>query len=92
MDSFETLGVPRRFGLKHAELKQKYHSLMGEYHPDKHHNKSFEERNLIDEKAASITHAFQTLSHPSLRAKHLLDLLGNPVRFKMTDGNYNRYS
>jgi len=79
MDSFQTLGVPRRFGLKHSELKLKYHKLMNEFHPDKHQGKSFEERDWIDEKAASITHAFQTLSHPSLRAKHLLTLQGNPV-------------
>lgn len=79
MDSFQTLGVSRRFGLKHSELKVKYHTLMNEYHPDKHQDKSIEERDWIDEKAASITHAFQTLSHPSLRAKHLLTLLGNPV-------------
>lgn len=79
MDSFETLGVPRRFGLKQSELKLKYHKLMNEFHPDKHQDKSFKERDWIDEKAASITHAFQTLSHPSLRAKHLLTLQGNPV-------------
>mmetsp|Transcript_24347 Transcript_24347/g.59607 ORF Transcript_24347/g.59607 Transcript_24347/m.59607 type:complete len:217 (+) Transcript_24347:84-734(+) len=79
MDSFQTLGVSRRFGLQQSELKLKYHTLMNEYHPDKHQDKSLEERLLIDEKAASITHAFQTLSHPSLRAKHLLTLLGNPI-------------
>lgn len=79
-DSFQTLGVARRFGLEHSDLKKKYHMLMNEYHPDKHQDKSFDERNLIDQKAASITHAFQTLSHPNLRAKHLLTLLGNPVR------------
>lgn len=81
MDSFRTLGISRRYGLDSAELRLKYHTLMKEYHPDKHQDKSIDERNLIDEKAAGITHAFQTLSHPSSRAKHLLTLLGNPVSY-----------
>lgn len=78
-DSFRVMGLSRKFNMSHRELKQRYHKLMTEYHPDKHTNKSQTERDLMDEKAAIVTHAFQTLTQPHTRATHLLELLGNPV-------------
>ena len=78
-DSFRVMGLSRKFNMSQRELKQRYHKLMTEYHPDKHTNKSQTERDLMDEKAAIVTHAFQTLTQPHTRATHLLELLGNPV-------------
>lgn len=78
-DSFRIFGFPRQFNISSSELKQKYHQLMTKYHPDKHRDASASDRNVTDEKAAGITHAFQTLRHPHTRASHLLELLGTPV-------------
>ena len=81
-DSFHVLQVPRQFKISPSELKQKYHKLMTEYHPDKHTGKSSAERDRMDELASRVTHAFQTLTLPHTRATHLLDLLGSLVRHK----------
>jgi Fe-S protein assembly co-chaperone HscB len=79
LDSFRVLGVPRHFGVSHDTLKQSYRTLMTEFHPDKHTNKSMEERDYVDVKASQITNAYQVLRLPHTRATHLLELLGNPM-------------
>lgn len=79
VDLFHVFGFPRQFSISSSELKRKYYQLMTKHHPDKNRDKSLPERNSIEEKAAEITHAFQTLHHPHTRATHLLDLLGTPV-------------
>jgi hypothetical protein len=79
VDLFRVFGFPRQFKISSSELKREFYQLMTKHHPDKNREKSLPERNSIEEKAAEITHAFQTLNNPHLRATHLLELLGSPV-------------
>jgi molecular chaperone HscB len=78
-DTFQLLGLPRKFAISAENLKTNYRKLMTEFHPDKHGNKSSEEKEYIDAKASQVTNAFQTLRHAHTRATHLLDLVGQPM-------------
>jgi len=79
-DSFQVLGLPRKFKVSPNELKQSYRALMTKYHPDKH---SGSESGMMSEDveamASKITNAFQVLKEPHTRATHLLELVGSPV-------------
>jgi molecular chaperone HscB len=75
-DSFEILGLPRKFTVSPTDLKQSYRALMTKYHPDKHSSGMSEE---VQDMASRITNAFQVLKEPHTRATHLLELVGFPV-------------
>ena len=80
-DAFAVLNMDRKFDLSLTELKGKYHKLMDEYHPDRHHSSTTTRNTNIDtielQKVASqITQAYQMLQNPHSRATHLLSLLG----------------
>lgn len=73
-DYFHLFRIPRAFSIDEGQLKQQYRSLMKELHPDVNNsNKS------SDDAASSVTHAYETLRHPHLRASHLMALLGRPL-------------
>jgi curved DNA-binding protein CbpA len=64
-DLFALLGEPRRPWLDPESLKEKYHQLTAEHHPD-----------VAGATAdfAEINRAYQLLSDPHTRLRHLLDL------------------
>lgn len=78
-DYFATLNVPRQFALSHTELKQSYHKLMAELHPDRQSLKSTDDQAHAAVGAAQVTHAYNVLSNPHQRAVHMLDLVGKPL-------------
>jgi len=66
-DSFALLGVPRRFWLEEEALKERFHTLTAEHHPD-----------VAGEAAgrafAALNVAYQTLRDPRARLRHWLEL------------------
>ena len=69
-DSFERLGLPRRFAIDAPELERNYLVRSREVHPD------FDTGN--EDAAAALNEAYSTLREPFRRAEHLLTLSGGP--------------
>jgi molecular chaperone HscB len=78
-DFFAVLQVPRTFAISNAELKQSYHKLMADLHPDRQSQKSVDEQAHAAVGAAQVTNAYNVLSNPHQRAMHMLDLVGKPL-------------
>jgi molecular chaperone HscB len=78
-DSFEILGLERSFSVDPATLKQRYRTLMTDFHPDKHTLKDAGEQDSFERLAAAVTLAYDTLKNPHTRATHLLEVLGRPM-------------
>jgi Fe-S protein assembly co-chaperone HscB len=76
---FATLNVPRSFAISNDELKQSYHKLMADLHPDRQSQKLPHEQELAANGAAQVTHAYTVLQNPHERAVHMLELLDNPL-------------
>jgi molecular chaperone HscB len=72
-DYFQLFQIPRAFSIDDSLLKQQYRTLMKELHPDVNSNS-------VDDTASAVTHAYDTLRRPHLRASHLMELLGHPLR------------
>src|SRR4051794_8288660 len=64
-DHFATLGQPRRPWLESEELKETFHRLTAERHPDKAGE---------DSAFADVNAAYAVLRDPVLRLRHLLEL------------------
>ena len=73
-DSFERLGLPRRFSVDLAELERNYLLRSREVHPDFHSGNV----DAVEDAAATLNEAYATLREPFRRAEHLLGLLGGP--------------
>ena len=70
VDSFERLGLPRRFAIDPGELERNYLARSREVHPD------FDTGD--EDAAAALNEAYSTLREPFRRAEHLLNLMGGP--------------
>ena len=69
-DSFERLGLPRRFAIDPGELERNYLARSREVHPD------FDTGD--EDASAALNEAYSTLCEPFRRAEHLLILSGGP--------------
>ena len=78
-DYFATLNVPRKFAISNEELKQSYHKLMSELHPDRQSQKSSHDQEHAAAGASHVTNAYNVLSKPHERAVHMLELLDRPL-------------
>jgi molecular chaperone HscB len=76
LDAFALMNVDRRFDLSPEELKQSYHKLMAQLHPDKHHGKPRHVQEALLLQATNVTQSYQLLLKSTTRATHLLQLLG----------------
>lgn len=65
-DSFAQLQLPRRPFLSEETVRDAFHRLAAEHHPDKTGGEST--------RFAELTSAFETLRSPVLRLKHLMEL------------------
>ena len=52
---------------------------MRDLHPDKQQGKNLADQKELEQQAAAITNAYDTLKRPHVRATHLLELLGFPI-------------
>lgn len=73
---FALFQLPQQFELDMAQLDNQYRKLQGEVHPDKFVNASPAERMQSMQMATLANEAYQTLKHPTSRARYLLQLQG----------------
>ncbi|CAN5332347.1 hypothetical protein BH11PLA2_BH11PLA2_01730 [soil metagenome] len=76
IDSFERLGLPRRFSLDTAALERSYLERSRALHPDFHHASSDSEQDASQAMMAALNEAYAALSDPFRRINHLLMLAG----------------
>ena len=74
IDYFALMGEPRRPWLDAETLKKKFLALSAEAHPDRVHGASDSEKKAAQERYTQLNTAFQTLSNPRDRVRHLLEL------------------
>jgi molecular chaperone HscB len=74
-DAFRLFSLPRTFKINEDELRSKYREIMKDLHPDKLRNQTKEYQVKFEQHASVITHAYDVLKRPHLRAIHLLNLL-----------------
>ena len=73
-DYFSLLGLARSYSLDATELERAYTKAMAACHPDKHHQNPLFAVGA-QQITAEINQAYQTLSQPLERARHLLALV-----------------
>lgn len=73
---FALFQLPQQFELDLAQLDSQYRKLQAEVHPDKFVNASPAERMQSMQMATLANEAYQTLKHPTSRARYLLQLQG----------------
>jgi molecular chaperone HscB len=73
---FTLFGLPTQFDVDLTLLDTRYRKIQTEVHPDKFVTASPTERLQSMQKATLANEAYQTLKHPTERAKHLLALQG----------------
>lgn len=71
-DYFLVLRQPRRPWLDADSLKEIFHALSGEAHPDRVHNQDAPARDLADVRYSELNSAYQCLRHHKSRLAHLL--------------------
>ncbi len=76
-DHFALLGEPRRPWLDVEMLKEKFHQLARECHPDRVHGSSNEAKDSANQRHTELNHAFTTLRETKERLAHLLELEGD---------------
>jgi curved DNA-binding protein CbpA len=73
-DNFALLREPRRPWIDPDSLKEKFHALSAETHPDRVHEAPEAERKAASLRFAEINAAYNCLSEPKERLRHLLEL------------------
>jgi molecular chaperone HscB len=73
---FALFGLPVQFEVDLARLQSNYRKIQSEVHPDKFVTASAAERLQSMQTATLANEAFQTLKHPTARARYLLQLQG----------------
>lgn len=73
---FTLLDMPQSFTLDLATLEDHYRQLQAQVHPDKFVTATPAERMQSMQTATTANEAFQTLKHPTSRARYLLSLQG----------------
>lgn len=73
-DHFAALQQRRRPWLDADALKEKFHALSAEAHPDRLHNADTITRQQASEHYANLNAAYQCLRHPKSRLEHLYQL------------------
>lgn len=76
---FELFNLPRSFSIDLHQLHANFRKLQAEVHPDKFVTASPAERRQSMQMATYANEAYQTLKHPTERAKYLLQLHGVDV-------------
>jgi molecular chaperone HscB len=86
-DNFGVLGLRfKRLSLDVESLEDAFYALSRQFHPDRYQNRSPRERQIAEERSASLNVAYRTLRDPVSRTEYLLalesgsheELLGQP--------------
>jgi molecular chaperone HscB len=73
---FELLGLPPQYNIDLDVLQSNYRKIQAEVHPDKFVTATPSERLQSMQLATLANEAYQTLKHPTARARYLLQLQG----------------
>ncbi len=73
-DHFALLNSPRRPWLDAEVLKQRFHDMSGEVHPDRAHDATPEAKAVLQRRFAEVNAAHQCLREAKSRVRHLLEL------------------
>lgn len=73
-DYFALLDEPRRPWLAAEPLKEKFHALSAEVHPDRVHQASEPDKLAANRRYAELNAAYHCLREPRERVRHLLEL------------------
>lgn len=73
---YDMLGLPPKYDLEPAEVRQAYLKLSRDIHPDRFNSHSPEDAAQSVRISAQSNRAYQVLSDPVLRAEYLLELTG----------------
>ncbi|HEY8354452.1 MAG TPA: Fe-S protein assembly co-chaperone HscB [Methylophilaceae bacterium] len=73
---FELFDLPQRFELDLEQLNRRYRRIQAEVHPDRFAAAPAAERLRSMQLATRVNEAYQTLKHPTARARYLLQLQG----------------
>ena len=74
VDHFALLGEPRRLWLDADALKQKFHQLSGDAHPDRVHTADDSTKEAAARRYSALAAAYQTLRNPRELIGHWLEL------------------
>ena len=74
VDHFALFGEPRRLWLDTDALKQKFHTLAGEAHPDRVHSADESTKAAAARRYAALAAAYQVLGNPRALLGHWLEL------------------
>lgn len=75
-DFFSLFALPRRFAIDGRALDRAYRGLQTNMHPDKYAAATDAEKRLAMQWTTRINEGYQTLKHPTSRARYLLKLAG----------------
>ncbi|MBM3380056.1 MAG: Fe-S protein assembly co-chaperone HscB [Betaproteobacteria bacterium] len=78
-NSFALFGLDAGFEVDQEQLKQRFHRMMTEVHPDRHSGGTAADRRNAVQWASRINQAYGELSQPLARAKLLCALAGEPI-------------
>jgi len=74
IDCFALLNEPRRPQIDLEALKAKFRALSTEAHPDRFHNESDSEKQVVNQRYLELNAAYGCLRQPQERLQHLLEL------------------
>lgn len=78
-NSFALFGLDAGFEVDQEQLKERFHRMMTEVHPDRHSGGTAADRRNAVQWASRINQAYGELSQPLARAKLLCALAGEPI-------------
>ena len=73
-DHFARFTIPRRPWLDVEKLKQRFHELSTEVHPDQSKNDIVKSKAALEQEFAEVNAAYQSLSNTKTRVRHLIEL------------------
>jgi molecular chaperone HscB len=75
---FDLFGLPRRYSLDGAKLREAFRRIARSVHPDRFADRSAEAITLATRLSAEVNQAFHVLHDPVRRANYMLEVLNQP--------------
>jgi len=75
-DDFTLMGLPRRYGIDHQALDQRWHQMQLHTHPDRFAGQGAAAQRIAMQWSMRINEAYRRLQHPIQRAAYICKLHG----------------